>query len=155
MCVVELVGKERLITSCNNVAEEGMVIFTNSPKVRKDRRTNVELILSQHDCQCVTCARSGCCSLQKIANDLNIIDIPYRRRSQALEHGLPADPRFGKVYQMHALYPICDKVQKLSVWDVEGPARGPSQCVRAHEYRGCSLLPVRTVHHPLPGGSPA
>ena len=59
VCVVELEGKEKLITSCNNVAEEGMVIFTNSPKLRKDRRTNVELILSQHDCQCVTCARSG------------------------------------------------------------------------------------------------
>ena len=56
-----------------------MVIHTNSPKVRKDRRTNVELILSQHDCQCVTCARSGNCSLQKIANDLNILDIPFEK----------------------------------------------------------------------------
>lgn len=79
VCVVELEGKNRLITSCNNVAEEGMVIHTNSPKVRKDRRTNVELILSQHDCQCVTCARSGNCSLQKIANDLNILDIPFEK----------------------------------------------------------------------------
>ena len=35
VCVVELEGKERLITSCNNVAEEGMVIYTNSPKVRR------------------------------------------------------------------------------------------------------------------------
>ena len=41
VCVVELEGKNRLITSCNNVAEEGMVIYTNSPKVRKDRRINV------------------------------------------------------------------------------------------------------------------
>ena len=65
VCVVELEGKERLITSCNNVAEEGMVIYTNSPKVRRDRKTTVELILSQHDCECVTCARSGNCSLQK------------------------------------------------------------------------------------------
>lgn len=78
VCVVEVEGKDRLVTSCNNVAEEGMVVYTNSPKVRRDRKTNVELILSQHDNQCVTCARSGNCSLQKIANDLNIIDIPNR-----------------------------------------------------------------------------
>ena len=74
VCVVELEGKEKLITSCNNVAKEGMVIHTNSPKVRRYRRTTVELILSQHDCECVTCSRSGNCSLQTVANDLNIID---------------------------------------------------------------------------------
>ena len=39
VCVVELEGKEKLITSCNNVAKEGMVIHTNSPKVRRHRRT--------------------------------------------------------------------------------------------------------------------
>ena len=38
VCVVELEGKEKLITSCNNVAEEGMVIYTNSPKVRRMRQ---------------------------------------------------------------------------------------------------------------------
>ena len=83
VCVVELEGKEKLITSCNNVAEEGMVIYTNSPKVRKHRRKTVEMILSQHDCKCVTCARSGNCSLQTIANDLNILEIPFK---QELEH---------------------------------------------------------------------
>jgi NADH-quinone oxidoreductase subunit G len=80
VCVVELEGKEKLITSCNNVCEEGMVIYTNSPKVRRHRKTTVELILSQHDCLCVTCARSGNCSLQKIANDLNIIELPYKQQ---------------------------------------------------------------------------
>ena len=83
VCVVELEGKDRLITACNNICEEGMVIYTNSPKVRKDRRTTVELILSEHDCQCVTCMRSGNCSLQKIANDLDILELPFH---QYLEH---------------------------------------------------------------------
>ena len=46
VCVVEVEGNDRLITSCNNVAREGMVIHTNSPRVRRDRKTNVELILS-------------------------------------------------------------------------------------------------------------
>ena len=43
VCVVELEGKEKLITSCNNVAKEGMVIHTNSPKVRRHRRTTVNV----------------------------------------------------------------------------------------------------------------
>ena len=77
VCVVELKGKDKLITSCNNVCEEGMEIFTNSKKVIRDRRKTVELILSQHDNRCVICAKSGNCSLQKVANDLNILEIPF------------------------------------------------------------------------------
>ena len=57
VCVVELEGKDRLITSCNNVVAEGMVLYTNSPKVRRHRRKIVELLLSQHDCLCATCQR--------------------------------------------------------------------------------------------------
>ena len=80
VCVVELEGMDKLITSCNNVVKEGMVIHTNSPKVRLDRRKTVQLILSQHDCKCATCVRSGNCTLQTVANDLNIIDLPYKER---------------------------------------------------------------------------
>lgn len=74
VCLVELEGKDRLITACNNVVEEGMVIYTNSPKVRQARITNVRLILSQHDCNCPTCVRSGNCSLQKLAKKLPIAE---------------------------------------------------------------------------------
>ena len=77
VCVVELEGKDKLIISCNNKVEEGMVIYTNSPKVRMNRRKTVELILSQHDCRCATCVKSGNCTLQKIANDLNILEVPF------------------------------------------------------------------------------
>ena len=48
VCVVEVKGKDKLLTACNNMAEDGMEIFTNSPRTRETRRTNVELILSQH-----------------------------------------------------------------------------------------------------------
>ena len=72
VCVVEVEGITKLVTACNNVVEDGMVIHTNSPKVRKTRMTNVKLILSQHDCNCPSCVRSGNCNLQKISNDLGI-----------------------------------------------------------------------------------
>lgn len=74
VCVVEIEGIERLVPACDNVVAEGMVVYTNSPRVRKARRVNMELILSPHDCQCATCVRSGNCSLQTLANDLNILD---------------------------------------------------------------------------------
>ena len=55
VCVVELEGKEKLITSCNNVVKDGMVIYTNSPKVRNHRRNTVQLLLS---CSMITGALS-------------------------------------------------------------------------------------------------
>ena len=58
VCCVEVEGEGKLVPSCNNVVQEGMVIHTNTPRVREARRTNVELILSQHDNKCATCVRS-------------------------------------------------------------------------------------------------
>ncbi|MBR0185270.1 MAG: (2Fe-2S)-binding protein, partial [Synergistaceae bacterium] len=72
VCVVEIEGLDRLVSSCNTIVQEGMKIITNSPKVRQARRVNVELILSQHNARCAECVRSGNCELQKTANDLGI-----------------------------------------------------------------------------------
>ena len=49
VCVVEVEGADQLVAACNNVALDGMVVSTNSPKVRLARRVNVQLLLSQHD----------------------------------------------------------------------------------------------------------
>ena len=62
VCLVEVVGKEQLVTSCNNKVQEGLEILTNSPRVRVARKQNVQLILSQHDFKCATCVRSGNCT---------------------------------------------------------------------------------------------
>ena len=120
VCVVELEGKDRLIPSCNNVVEEGMVIHTNSPKVRMNRKKTVEFLLSQHDCQCATCARSGNCSLQKIANDLNIIDVPFKKRleRQPWNKEFPLIRDSAKCIKCMRCIQICDKIQGLNIWDV-------------------------------------
>ena len=154
VCVVELEGKERLITSCNNVAEEGMVIYTNSPKVRRDRKTTVELILSQHDCECVTCARSGNCSLQKIANDLNIIDIPFKLEPKKTpwNKNFPLIRDSSKCIQCMRCIQICEKVQSLGVWDVEGTGSRTSVNVAGHrniEEADCSLCGQCVTHCPV------
>ena len=120
VCVVEREGMDRLITSCNNVAVEGMVIHTNSPKVRDARKKTVQLILSQHDCQCATCVRSGNCTLQKIANDLNIIDIPYKQRLEDFpwEKDFPLIRDSKKCIKCMRCIQVCDKIQDLHIWDV-------------------------------------
>ena len=120
VCVVEIKGKDRLVTSCNNVVTEGMVIYTNSPKVRIARRQTVQLILSQHDCKCATCVRSGNCTLQQVANDLNLIDLPFKERFE----DTPWDKTFPlirdsrKCIKCMRCIQICDKIQGLNIWDV-------------------------------------
>ena len=120
ICVVEIEGIDRLVTACNNVVEEGMIIHTNSPKVRETRKVNVELILSQHDARCAVCVRSGNCSLQEIANDLGIIDIHYKEDLPYAKwtEGFPLVRNYEKCIKCMRCIQVCDKIQGLNIWDV-------------------------------------
>ena len=77
MCMVEIEDMERLAPACNTEVKEGMVVHTNTPRVRQARKTNLRLILSQHNSNCTVCIRSGNCELQKLSHDLNIHFQPY------------------------------------------------------------------------------
>ena len=72
ICVVEVKGARSLVTACVYPVNEGMEVFTNTPKIQKSRRTTLELILSNHDRSCLTCVRSGNCELQKLCNDYGV-----------------------------------------------------------------------------------
>ncbi len=154
VCVVELEGKERLIPSCNNVVEEGMVIYTNSPKVRMNRKKTVEFLLSQHDCQCAVCARSGNCTLQKIANDLNIIDVPFKQRLERRPWNkeFPLIRDSAKCIKCMRCVQVCDKVQSLNVWDLESTGSRTTVQVskgRNIEEANCSLCGQCITHCPV------
>ena len=122
ICVVEVEGNERLVTSCNNLAEEGMVIYTNSKKVRTSRRTTIQLLLSQHDSNCPSCVRSGNCSLQSVANDLNIYEEIYPKdvKYAKWNHNLPLIRNESKCIKCMRCVQICEKVQSVNIWDVSG-----------------------------------
>ena len=125
VCCVEVEGEHAMVTACNNPVREGMVVHTNSPRARSTRRVNVELILSQHDCKCATCVRSGNCRLQTIANDLGILSVPYetqlptgQRAAWTTTFPLYRDAQ--KCIKCMRCIQICDKVQSLNIWDLAG-----------------------------------
>ncbi len=77
VCVVEVEGRNTLSASCAAPAEEGMVIKTNTPKVRNARKDIVALLVSEHNTQCTTCYRSMNCELQTLSAEYNIDNNRY------------------------------------------------------------------------------
>ena len=154
VCVVEIEGITRLMPACDNQVAEGMVIRTNSPRVREARRVNLQLILSQHDCRCATCVRSGNCTLQTLANDMNLLDTPYetvlplRRWNKAL----PLQRDAAKCIKCMRCVQICDKVQSLNIWDVAGTGSRTTVNVsknRKLEEADCAYCAQCVTHCPV------
>ena len=77
ICVVEVEGARSLMASCVYPVSEGMVVHTNTPKVRHSRQLTLELILSNHRMDCLTCARNAQCELRQLAADLGIDAVRY------------------------------------------------------------------------------
>ena len=70
VCVVEVKGARSLVAACVYPVSEGMEVTTNSQKVIEARKTTVELILSDHDKNCLSCARNQNCELQRLSEEL-------------------------------------------------------------------------------------
>jgi iron-only hydrogenase group A len=92
MCVVEVEGRERLVTACSQPVEEWMKIKTHSPRVITARKTIVELLLSNHPDDCLYCDRNLNCELQRLSEELNIRErrIKGRKIKQRLDQSSPS-----------------------------------------------------------------
>ena len=77
ICVVEVKGARSLVASCVYPVSEGMEVQTNTAKVRKSRKLTLELILSNHRMDCLTCARNAHCELRELAAEFNIDAVRY------------------------------------------------------------------------------
>jgi len=77
ICVVEVKGARTLVTACVFPVAENMEVFTNTEKVRKSRKLTLELLLSTHDKNCLSCVRSGNCELQKLCKEFGVDDPDY------------------------------------------------------------------------------
>ena len=122
VCAVEVEGVDKLATACNTQVEDGMVVHTNTQRVRVTRKTNVELILSQHVDHCVTCVRSGNCSLQALSKAMNIQSVPFRKAAaeRPWDPTLPILRDSSKCIKCLRCVSVCERVQSLGVWEVTG-----------------------------------
>ena len=77
ICVVEVKGARSLVASCVYPVSEGMVVYTNTQRVRRSRRQTLELILSNHRMDCLTCPRNGDCELRRLAADFHLDAVRY------------------------------------------------------------------------------
>lgn len=122
LCAVEVEGMARLVPACDNVVANGMVVHTNSPKVRESRRTNLRLILSQHDVSCTNCSRSGNCMLQTLANDFNMRGQHYPKKlsNEPVNYATPLIREPDKCVMCMRCIQVCEKMQTVKIWDLLG-----------------------------------
>ena len=153
VCVVEIEGVERLVPACNTPLEDGMVIHTDTPRVLETRRVNVSLLLSQHDVQCATCVRNGNCVLQDLAQELNILDVPYEKEPTFTpwDESFPLIRDSSKCVRCLRCVQVCHKVQGCDVWDIKNRATRLDVGVRDGlpiEQAGCTLCGQCITHCP-------
>ena len=119
VCVVKVKGARNLSVSCVTKVAEGMEVSTHTPEVLAVRKNIVELLLANHPRDCLSCARSGNCELQKIASDMGIRKIPYNynRPPMKKDEGNPSitrDP--AKCILCGRCVRMCSEVQGIGVY---------------------------------------
>jgi len=122
ICMVEVEGHARLVPSCDNAVVEGMVVHTNSPRVREARRVNLRLILSQHENNCTKCTRSGNCKLQTLCNDYNLLGDHYIKdlKNIPTDFSNPVVRIENRCIRCMRCIQVCEKIQGMNIWDVVG-----------------------------------
>ena len=130
MCIVEVEGRKGFATSCIQKVEEGMVVRTNTKEVVEAKRMILDLILSNHQRDCLTCTRNGTCELQKLAMQFNVTQIEYQgavkiKPIDDLSPSIVRDPN--KCILCRRCTAVCKNVQKIGAIDVL--ERGYESCI--------------------------
>ena len=130
MCIVEVEGRNNFATSCIQKCEEGMIVHTHSEKVMDARRMVLDLILSNHHKDCLTCVRSGNCELQKLAIQYNMKEIKYEgeKSEHEVDDKSPSIVRdFNKCILCKRCVSTCKNVQDIGA--IECTKRGFESCI--------------------------
>jgi iron-only hydrogenase group A len=120
VCMTEVRGQRSLIASCVFPVSEGMVVMTNTERVRLARKMVVELLLSNHPAECNYCVRNGSCELQNVAEAVGLkrlrFDIPAFSKEDSIDHSSPSIVRDGrKCIHCHRCVTVCESVQTVNV----------------------------------------
>ncbi len=118
VCLVEIQGARGLQASCVHPVNDGMIIKTNTKNVREARKSTVELILSNHNRECLTCFRNKNCELQTLSEELNVTDIPFEgAKTEALfddkSHSIVRDS--SKCILCGRCVNVCKNVQDIGI----------------------------------------
>lgn len=130
MCIVEVEGRKGFATSCIQKVEEGMKVHTNTPEVLEARHIILDLIISNHQKDCLTCTRSGNCELQKLAEKFNVqnVEFPGEMTKHKIDDKSPAIVRdFNKCILCRRCVATCKNVQEIGAIDCIG--RGFESCI--------------------------
>ncbi len=130
MCIVEVEGRRGFATSCIQKVEEGMVIHTHTQNVLEARHVILDLIISNHSKDCLTCTRSGNCELQDLAIKFNVLNNEFvgERTVHKIDDKSPSIVRdFNKCILCRRCVATCKNVQKIGAIDCIN--RGFDSCI--------------------------
>ena len=125
VCVVEVEKRRNLAPACATPVAEGMVVHTNTPKVLEERRTLLELMLSDHPKDCLTCAKAGECDLQKVSEKMGIRKIRVTGTAQStypLDTSVSIVRDMNKCIMCRRCETVCNQVQTVGA--LSGVNRG-------------------------------
>ena len=125
LCIVKIEGMKKPVRACATKVEEGMSIITHDAELYKIRRTVLELILSNHPNDCLTCQRNGNCELQRLAAEFGIREIPFEKKLRDIPidestQSLKLEPQ--KCVLCGRCVEVCQVEQ--NVWAIEFVGRG-------------------------------
>lgn len=120
VCMTEVDGQRSLIAACVFPVSEGMIVHTNSEKVRQARKMVVELLLANHPQECNYCVRNGSCELQKVAEFVGLKEVRFDytqfTKEDMIDRSSPSIVRDGrKCIECHRCVTVCEQIQTVSV----------------------------------------
>jgi bidirectional [NiFe] hydrogenase diaphorase subunit len=137
MCLVEIKGSNKLLPACVANVYEGMEVFTDTEKLRRHRRTILELLFAERNHICSVCVSNGHCELQSLAQDqgLTHIRLPYRNPELTVD---ASHDRFTVDHNRCILCTrcvrVCAEIEGAHIWDVMG--------------RGINSIVISDLHQP-------
>ena len=123
LCMVEVEGNSKLMSACSTHVTEGMVVTTDSERLKKNRRVILELLFAERNHVCSVCVSNGHCELQNLAMDCGMdhVRVPYRNAS----YGIDSSHEIFRVDHNRCVLctrcvRVCDEIEGAHSWDVMG-----------------------------------
>lgn len=152
VCVVEIKGRRGLFTACSTKVEDGLFILTDSPKVKRARRLNLELLFAEHAEKCPTCTRRFNCDLLNLARRYNInikrfVDRKSKRPTYKFANSVELDG--SQCIDCRHCVEVCDKIQHINYLKIAGKGADQEIVPSSDKNVDCIYCGQCTLHCPV------